>query len=246
MLKPTSIRWDEKGIPYSVEFHDQYFCTENGYEEALFFAIQGNDLAQRFRDLDPARNGTFVLMETGFGTGLNFCTVWELWDQLAPKNWQLHFISVELYPLSKEDVDRALRLWPRLALYREALHKVYAWEPGIKTFSFPGVQLTIVFADVVQALRQIHDHQLGIADAWFLHGFSPANNPAMWTEDVFQAMRNLSKSGTTLATFTVAGQVRRGLQANGFHLQKIPGRGQKRQMLKGHFLPEYSFPHLFQ
>ncbi len=44
----------------------------------------------------------------------------------------------------------------------------------------------------------------------------------MWTQDLFSAMR-LARPGGTLATFTSAGFVRRGLQEAGFTMRKSKG-----------------------
>ena len=97
--------------------------------------------------------------------------------------------------------------------------------------------MTIVFDDIVSALGRIAEQGLADsgADALFLDGFSPAKNPEMWTEDVFAQLARLSRSGTTLATFTVAGWVRRGLEAQGFGIQKMTGYGCKNEMLVGDF-----------
>ena len=48
-------------------------------------------------------------------------------------------------------------------------------------------------------------------------------------------MAALSRCGTTLATFTVAGFVRRGLEAQGFEVQRVLGHGRKKNVLTGHF-----------
>ncbi len=68
---------------------------------------------------------------------------------------------------------------------------------------------------------------------WFLDGFAPAKNPDMWTQNLFNAMARLARPGSTLATFTSAGFVRRGLQDAGFTMQKRKGFGRKREMLCG-------------
>jgi tRNA 5-methylaminomethyl-2-thiouridine biosynthesis bifunctional protein len=73
----------------------------------------------------------------------------------------------------------------------------------------------------------------GFIDAWYLDGFSPAKNPEMWSTDILARVGALSAAGTTFATFTSAGEVRRGLMAAGFAVQKVPGFGHKREMLVG-------------
>ncbi len=94
------------------------------------------------------------------------------------------------------------------------------------------VKLTLFFMDVLEALDKMAGAGLK-ADAWFFDGFDPAKNAAMWSGEVFKRAAALSKSGTTCATFTVAGHVRRGLTEADFTVEKVPGFGRKRQMLKG-------------
>jgi tRNA U34 5-methylaminomethyl-2-thiouridine-forming methyltransferase MnmC len=72
----------------------------------------------------------------------------------------------------------------------------------------------------------------GQADAWFLDGFSPAKNPELWGEDLMAEVARHTASGGTAATYTAAGFVRRGLEAAGFSVTRIPGYGRKRHMTK--------------
>ena len=58
----------------------------------------------------------------------------------------------------------------------------------------------------------------GAADTWFLDGFSPALNPGMWSPEVLDGVAARSAPGARLATFTVAGAVRRGLAERGFQV----------------------------
>ena len=75
----------------------------------------------------------------------------------------------------------------------------------------------------------------GQIDAWFLDGFAPSKNPDMWNEQVFAQLARLATNTTTLATFTSAGFVRRGLMAAGFAMLRVPGFGRKREMLIGQY-----------
>ena len=237
---PASVCWDNQGAPYSEIFGDKYFCTEDGYAEAVHVGCGGNRLQARFEALDPLSPGVFTIMETGFGTGLDFCCAWELWRACAPASWQLRFISVELYPLAKDQLARALGCWERLSFGMEALLQQY--DPlyrNIMSYVFDEgrVHLTVVVGDVVAALQRIKQDGLAGkgADAWFLDGFAPARNPGMWTPEVFAGVAALSRPGTTLSTFTAAGIVRRGLEASGFRVTKAPGHGRKKHILTGIF-----------
>jgi len=239
MLSPL-IKWDSQGTPYSVIFDDMYFCAVNGYEDAMHIFCEGNRLEGRFKKLDPAVNGIFTVVETGFGTGLIFCVTWKLWNEHAPSSWILNFLSIEKYPLPASELERALSVWPILKPQADELivnYRVPSDKISVLSLCQRRVLLTIVFDDIIPGLATIAQECLaGLrADALFLDGFSPAKNPEMWTENVFAGLARLSGQGTTLATFTVAGWVRRGLESQGFKIQKVRGYGCKNQMLEGSF-----------
>lgn len=219
------------GQPYSDHFGDVYFSTDSGLEEKRHVFLKGNLLQERFAAL--AVNDHFCIGETGFGTGLNFLCAWQLFDQRAPAGASLDFFSVEKFPLSDDELRAALALWPELNVQAEAL--LSRWRrrvPGWNRWSFANgrVRLTLACADVEEALPQLPAH---CVDAWFLDGFSPSKNPEMWSENVFAAIARASRQGATLATYTSAGQVRRGLQQAGFAVEKAEGFGRKREMTCG-------------
>ena len=239
MVAPL-IKWDSQGTPFSVVFDDMYFCAVNGYEDALYIFCGGNRLEERFKKLDPTVKGVFTIVETGFGTGLIFCVAWKLWNEHAPASWSLNFLSVEKYPLPVTELEQALSVWPIVKFQADQLTATYKVPSDkIGAFNFDGgqVRLTIVFDDIILGLGTIAREGLASsgADALFLDGFSPAKNPEMWTEDVFAGLARISRVGTTLATFTVAGWVRRGLESQGFKIQKVTGYGCKNEMLGGFF-----------
>src|SRR5690606_22405125 len=68
-------------------------------------------------------------------------------------------------------------------------------------------------------------------DAWFLDGFSPSCNPDLWQDNVLNHIVRLSEYGTTFSSFSVAGVLKRGLNAHGMTISLPPGFKHKRQML---------------
>lgn len=230
-IQHAQLHWDDQGQPLSSVYDDVYFSLLSGLEETRYVFLQHNRLSERFAALHSG--DCMTVGETGFGTGLNFLCCWQLFEQQAPEDAQLHFISVEKFPLTAADLQQALALWPPLQDYSEQLLQAYKnIRPGRQTLLFAGgrVRLTLLVGDASVQLAQL-DKQ--IVDAWFLDGFAPAKNPEMWTEELFGLLAQLSAPGATLATFTSAGFVRRGLQAAGFAMQRNKGFGFKRQMLSG-------------
>jgi len=231
-LHQAKIDWDAQGQPLSTEFTDVYFSKQSGLDESRYVFIQHNQLTERFQQI--ANNNSFVVAETGFGTGLNFLACWQHFLQYAPQQARLHFISVEKHPLCVGDLQQALALWPELEqLSTQLLQQYMVIQPGYQHFIFQQgrVCLTLLIGEACEQLNQL-DTQV---DAWFLDGFAPSKNPEMWSEALFGQLARLAKPQTTLATFTSAGFVRRGLQAVGFNIQRHPGFGHKREMLSGTF-----------
>lgn len=246
LLETAKLEWQQETIPVASQFGDIYYAGAEGLAETRFVFLEQNLLAERWRALVPKDNGTrpFVIGETGFGTGLNFLASWHLWRQLAPPQQRLYFISVEKHPLQRRDLQRALAQWPELETLAGQLVDNYpALVPGQHCLHFEAgrVTLLLLFGDAIECLQQLcashrPDLPLGAGwqvDAWFLDGFAPAKNPSLWNDTLYQTLARLSGEGTSLATFTAVGEVRRGLQRAGFDMQKVQGFGRKREMLRG-------------
>lgn len=242
-LTTAALAWAD-GQPLSTTFGDVYYSREDGLAESRHVFIEGNDLAARWEALAP--DGRFTLMETGFGTGLNFLAAISLWLERAPAGARLHYVSFEKFPLQRADLTRALAAWPTLSpLARELADAYPPPVPGFHRRWLYGdrVCLTLVFDDAIAGLDSLagSDHPAfgdaanPRADAWFLDGFAPAKNPDLWSPALFAAVARLSGPGTTASTFTVARPVRDGLQGAGFALAKAPGFGRKRDMLRAIF-----------
>lgn len=230
------LEWRE-GLPYSTQFDDVYFSVspdhpQHGLAETRYVFLQHNQLQQRWQALPADKPSHFVIVETGFGSGLNFLAALQLWREQAPAMAHLHFVSVEIAPFTLQDLQQAHAHFPELAGVSQALCQQYRLlQPGINQLEFPefSVSLTLHIGDSAQVLPALNLK----ADAWFLDGFAPARNPGMWQPFLFECMARCSRTGTTFATFTSAGLVRRGLSAVGFQVQKTAGFGKKREMLCG-------------
>ncbi|MGB4811836.1 MAG: tRNA (5-methylaminomethyl-2-thiouridine)(34)-methyltransferase MnmD [Methylophilaceae bacterium] len=227
----AQIEW-RNDHPYSTIFDDVYFSSDDGLAETEYVFLQGNDLNHRWSTL--AAN-TFTIIETGFGTGLNFCCAAKLWLEIAPAHAVLNFYSVEKYPLALPAITQALQLWPPLNAISLPLLAQYSelLSSGSPVLLFnQRIKLTLTLGDATEQLSQ---HNIK-TDAWFLDGFAPSKNPEMWQSALFTQMARLSQANTTFATFTSAGVVKRGLSTAGFDVKKRVGFGKKREMLHGKWL----------
>ena len=227
--------WTDDGAPRSGRFDDVYFSQQDGLAEARAVFLAGCGLPGRWQ----GRTG-FCVAELGFGTGLNLAALLDLWRREGPPGGHLSMFSVEGFPLSRAEAARALEAWPELAEAAQALLAVWPEPtPGFHRLDLPDFNATLDLAvgDVGWALSQ----WTGRADAWFLDGFAPSTNPDMWSDTVLDGIAARSAPGARVATFTVAGAVRRALAERGFAVEKRPGHGRKRERLEA-CLPEMTTP----
>ncbi|WP_019960961.1 tRNA (5-methylaminomethyl-2-thiouridine)(34)-methyltransferase MnmD [Woodsholea maritima] len=218
--------WSQPGGPRARDYGDIYFSVDNGLEETQQVFLKGCGLPERWHDRDQ-----FTVAELGFGTGLNFLSLWDLWRKTRKPHQRLHFVSLEGRPLTKAQIERAWQDWPQIAPLADSLLPL--WPSAHKgphriRLDEDNLTLTVFHDEASEALRDMNFK----ADAWFLDGFAPAKNPAMWNETVLGHMARLSAPGAMVATFTVAGSVRRGLSDVGFNVSKQPGFGRKRERLE--------------
>ncbi len=226
-------------IPISKQFGDVYFSKDNGLLETRHVFLNGNDLSERLANLKDFEY--FSVGETGFGTGLNILALWQLWQQIRPNNQShLHAISVEKFPLSKADLIRALNVWDELKPLAEQLIEQYPLPiAGCHRLTFPKERFSIDLwlGDAQEIFPSMAKTKA--VNAWFLDGFAPSCNPDMWEQNVLNNIVRLSGYGTTFASFSVAGILKRGLKAHGIDISRPRGFGHKREMLKAVWnLPE--------
>jgi len=245
VITAPKLRFEQDGSPFSEQFNDIYFDSASGYQQSEQVFIIGNNITERIKQAKV----NFVIGETGFGTGLNFLLTLQAYQKLqqsSPDNHQskkLNFISIEKYPLTKAQLSKSLQAFPQLRYFADLLLAQYpdfeghneAYKEFTLSFFNDQVSLNIIIDDAGAGLTNIKTAKTGLVDAWYLDGFSPAKNPDMWTAVLFEQIGRLSKPQASIATFTVAGFVKRHLQRVGFRTQKTSCIGNKHEMLTGVF-----------
>ena len=224
----ASLNWSHPGTPAATDFGDIYFSVDGGLEETRAVFLNGCGLPEAWQ-----ARAVFTIAELGFGSGLNFLAAWQLWAETARPEQRLHFVSIEKFPFDPAQLARALSAWPELRPFSEPL--IAAWPgrvKGLHRLNFGNVTLTLIHEDALTALEQLDTLK---ADAWFLDGFSPSGNPAMWSETVMAGVAESCAPGARLATFSVAGSVRTALKQAGFEVRKMPGFGRKRHRLEADY-----------
>ncbi len=232
-IVPARIEVNAAGVPSSPLYGDVYHPAVGAASQARHVFLAGNGLPQRWRG-----RARFVVLETGFGLGNNFLATWDAWRHDNAACQRLDFISIEAHPPSREflhSVERDSSLQPLGRLLADAWPAL-TW--NLHTLAFDGgrVRLLLALGDVAAWLREI----VARVDAFYLDGFAPSLNPAMWEARLFKAMARLSASGATAATWTAARAVRDGLRAAGFSVESAPGIGGKRDITLARYAPAFT------
>ena len=216
-------------IPFNTEYNDIYFSKEDGLAESYHVFLRGNQLEQRWRRLPE--NSVFTIFEAGFGSGLNFLACLNLWRKIAPTA-HLNYISCDKMPFTTEQLQQAHQtfseqLTDEITTFAD---KIDAVHEGVNVYQIEAqVQLTLLYCDITN-WREYTPDNIAL-DAVFMDGFSPARNPAMWSQNLCDSLHELCKPGATLSTFSVAGVIKQHLKQAGFSINKVPGYGTKREML---------------
>ena len=226
-LQPARLAYAPDGTPISETFNDIYHSADGGPGQAQHVFLGGNGLPERWTG-----KRQFVILENGFGTGLNFLTTWAAWRADPQRPEKLHYFATELHPFRVEDLASLQRKWKDLEFIADALRT--NWPPllpGFHRIEFAAgkVVLTLMLGEAEASLRKLR----ASVDAFYLDGFDPQKNPQMWSPALLKRCSQLAAPNATFATWTVAGQVRRAIIEAGFVAEKKPGFGSKRQMLAG-------------
>lgn len=217
--KSPKLDWHDGKIPIATQFDDPYFSVENGLEETRHVFLSGNNLPDRFSD-------GFHIAELGFGTGLNLLAAWQAWVKSGQEG-RLYYTGFEAFPMEIAAMYKATSLWPELCGYSEDM--IAHLMDGEFQIETPNLSAKIIIGD---ARKTLPDWD-GMADAWFLDGFSPAKNPELWEPALMQAVADHTKECGSFATYSAAGHVRQSLASAGFKVTRVSGFGRKRHMTIG-------------
>ena len=238
------IEWLEGGVPKSGRFDDTYFSRSGGLAETRHVFLQGNGLPDRFSGREH-----FTIGEFGFGTGLNFLTTLDCLHSLVNPP-RLTFLSFELYPMTVEQLQKALEPFAVINDHSDELIRNWVPVPGWNEIAVAGNRLCLGIGDARELVKSLIGNAetntpacnsvpfIGEVDAWYLDGFSPSKNPELWDADLLRCAAELTVPGGTFATYTAAGWVRRNLISAGFEIEKREGFAGKREMVVGRKRPE--------
>ncbi|MDR0330927.1 MAG: tRNA (5-methylaminomethyl-2-thiouridine)(34)-methyltransferase MnmD [Chitinispirillales bacterium] len=223
-------------------YGDRYFDVVDALEEAKRIHIGNARVVERVNGA-PLTGGKkiFRVGETGFGAGRLLVALMGSLDAGGVRGAVIDYHTVELHPITAERMglilyafrDRAGHYIDRLI---EAYSRVDAATPGLHGAAIAGdfgvINLRLYIGEALSMVESLGSP----CAAWFLDGHAPKKNPDIWRAELLSAIGKKTERGGTATTFTVAGHVRRGLEAAGFAVEKVPGCGGKKEAVLGTML----------
>lgn len=207
--------------PYSLDFEDFYFNSQEGVEESRFVYTE----AFEWEECE-----SFIIAETGFGIGLNFFLTLQNFLKTKKRPKRLFYVSVEGFYLEPSFLREAYK---RLGIYgeiKELLEQFLLFYPkcakGIYRFYFKDCFLDLIFDDI-SVLKRLEFE----ANIWYLDGFSPSKNSLMFDENTLFEIARLSKLNATILSFSSSSFLQKNLKHCGFDVAKVKGF-RKREMVR--------------
>ncbi|MFN1834656.1 tRNA (5-methylaminomethyl-2-thiouridine)(34)-methyltransferase MnmD [Balneola sp. MJW-20] len=226
MNRTPEIRTTKDGSStlYSNQFDQHYHNPNGAWSESrhVFFDIPG-------LTLDIRGNRPFNIIETGFGTGLNFIMLADLlkeYSHTAP----VHFSSVEAFPITPSQASDLFfgngitdptisEILPEIFRELKKGHNVFKPYPDLD------LKLHLFYGPFSE-----WDLKTERAGYFFHDPFSPEANPELWSEGVFGKLMKIADPEAMLATYCAASSARASMAAAGWKVARAQGALGKREM----------------
>lgn len=231
-IVPAEVDFSDPAAPAAPAFSDVYHARAGALPQARHVFLGGNGLPGRWQGRER-----FVVLETGFGLGHNFLATWDAWRQDPARCERLVFVSLELHPLRPDDLARAHAASALPELAGQLIARWPPLTPGLHLLGFEGgrVELLLGLGDARELAQQL----VLEADAFYLDGFAPSRNPALWDDWLLKSLARQAAPGATAATWSISRPMRRALAAHGFDVALAPGFADKPEMTTARFAPRH-------
>lgn len=218
MERVLQVTADGSHTLFIPEMNEHYHSVNGAWQESKYIFIEAG--------LHAVDKSVIHLLEIGFGTGLNALLTWKEVEEVLTDQ-QVIYHSIELYPLSENlvsSLNYGELVWPKQKDRFQELHQT-PWNQE--------VALSDRFI-----LHKIEGDSNQCAfpsdiDLIYMDAFAPEKQPEMWSQPFYDKLYAHAANGAVLVTYCAKGDVRRGMQAAGFQMERLPGPPGKRHILRG-------------
>ena len=200
------------------EMNEHYHSVNGAMQESKHIFINAG--------LHAVDKDEIHLLEIGFGTGLNALLTWKELEEALPDK-RIVYHTIELYPLS-DDLVASLNygdlIWPEKKENFKRLHQA-AWNEEValsENFILHKIEGDSNTCDLPKDINLI-----------YFDAFAPEKQPEMWSQEIFNKIYAHAADEAVIVTYCAKGDVRRGMQAAGFTMERLPGPPGKRHILRG-------------
>ena len=183
------------------------------------------------------------ILETGFGFGTDFLTVWQAWRSDPRRPRLLHVVSIEPQPVARDALLRSAdHANPEIdALVQQLAAQWRGLLPGFHRLSFEGgrVLLTLCIGDLQAMLRAQHFE----ADSLWLSGLGAgpeSRDAAMASPGTLKAISRFARRGTRCIVTSASPTVRDALTRCGFRFDAATDPPPSTEILCGSYDPAWT------
>ena len=221
-MKRKLITTDDGSHTFEVEdLNEHYHSTYGALAESRHVFIEAGLLYKLGQESEQLN-----IIEVGFGTGLNaLLSIFET----TSNDIRINYFALDAYPLEKELTGQ---LNYAELIDRPDAEKVFS----LLHSSVWGKPVPIGEGFVLNKIEQKledYTHEGGLADLVYFDAFGPDVQPELWTEEIFEKIAAITRTGGILVTYSCKGSVKRALKSAGFEIEKLPGPTGKREMIRG-------------
>src|SRR5512132_4298211 len=94
VVEPAVLSFDAHGAPMNERYGDVYASRDGALGQSRHVFLGGTETLGRWRG-----RSQFVILENGFGLGVNFFAAWQAWRDDPSRPRRLHFVSIERHPV---------------------------------------------------------------------------------------------------------------------------------------------------
>ncbi len=228
MNEPKSIAITEDGSMtiFNRNKNEHYHSIHGAIQESMHVFIN-NGFKHIASTWDISRK--LNILEVGFGTGLNsLLTLYEIVTGGVDQKIAVSYTGIEPEPISPE-IASSLNYCDRL----NCNHLNPEFLKMHETETDKVINLNERFTFLLEMTYfQEYTNESTRFDLVYFDAFSPAAEPDLWNDEVYKKLYSMMNIGGVMVTYCSKGSVRRGLQQQGFNIERLPGPPGKHEMLR--------------
>lgn len=207
---------------YNQQIHQSYHSVNGALQESTHVFLE-NGLENYLQIYKP---GQISILEVGFGSGLNFLVIA---DYCESKKILLTYTGIEPYLIERSLLENSQ--------YHKWIRHQLLWDTFINSYSEEmedqqQTQLSLFVHLNLIKTTLLEYNTNATYDLIFFDAFAPATQPELWQEEsILHALSMLKPEGRFIS-YSITGDLKRILRAQGYTIEKPKGAAGKREMLR--------------